>query len=84
MAEQKIDVNITDVFSRQLLSAQLVSAFYSALLLKKLSGIELTPAVEDSVWNEVLEHWAKTDEGIAKGVRALGARRAGVPQSGGK
>lgn len=76
MAAQNINLTVDSPALTPLLAAQLVSAFYSALVLKKLSGVEITPEVEKNVWGEVLELWAKTEEGIVEGKRALDARRA--------
>ena len=50
--------NINQV-SSPLLVVQLVNCFYSTLLLKKLSGFEITPEVEAGVWLEVWKNVEK-------------------------
>lgn len=41
-----------------IIAAQMVSAFYAALLLKKQCGVEITPELEKTVWDEVFRRWA--------------------------
>jgi len=42
-----------------LMAGDLLNAFYSALLLKKLSGVDLTDEVRDDVRQEVIDQWTR-------------------------
>ena len=48
-------------------AGQLSSAFYSALILKKLNGKELTPEVRDQTFQEVLDLWGLLEKLILAG-----------------
>lgn len=54
--EIKLYLGSMSIFA-PLIAAQLTAAFYSALLLKKQSGVEITAPVEDQTRREVLRHW---------------------------
>ena len=47
-----------------LLTAGLLSAFYSALLLKHAQGIEITPDVEELTMREVLSLYKKMEKNL--------------------
>jgi hypothetical protein len=58
------------------MAAQVLNAYYSALLLKQQKGIELTPEIENETLNEVLLLWAKIqiflEEKYPKKIKPLG------------
>ena len=61
----QISINL-DFLTITLNSGFVLNAFYSALLLKKQSGVEITPAIEQGVLAEVLDHWAEIQSLVEK------------------
>ena len=49
-----------------LMAGHLLNAFYSALLLKKLSGIEMNDDSREETFREVFLEWGKIQEMIEK------------------
>lgn len=52
--EIKID---TGMILSPLIAGHIANSFYSALLLKKLSGVEITPEIEKKTREEVIRLW---------------------------
>lgn len=48
-------------------AGQMTSAFYSALILKKLDGKELTPETREQTFQEVLDLWGVLERLILEG-----------------
>ena len=58
-ARFKIDMSELDVykFIHPLIAGLLLNAYYSALNLKKISGVSITPEVEEKTFLEVFERY---------------------------
>ena len=51
---------------RPVLSGLFLNAFYSLLLLKKTSGIEITQKIEEQAIEEIFDLYGRIDEAIMK------------------
>jgi hypothetical protein len=51
---------------RPVLSGLLLNAFYSLLLLKKTSGVEITQKIEEEAIEEIFDLYGRIDETITK------------------
>jgi hypothetical protein len=68
--EQVVNINIDQIrLLNPVISAQILNAYYSALLLEQKKGVSLTPDVEKDVMAKVLSMWEKIQLGIESTTR---------------
>lgn len=70
MSEKDLKVNIENQLSipiTPLVAAQLTTAIYTALLLEKMSGTEITPEVQNETKNKVLSAWSQIASSLKDG-----------------
>jgi hypothetical protein len=75
--EQKANITLDQTaLLGPVMAAQILNAYYSALLLKQQKGIELTPEIEQETLTEVFLLWANIqtflEEKIPKKLKPLG------------
>ena len=56
----KTNIQPLELF-RPVISGLIVNAYYSLLLLKKFSGIEISPEIEDQAIQEIFELYGRID-----------------------
>jgi len=78
----KIDLNLavdeltTFGFS---ISSNILTAFYSSLLLKKLSGMEITGKIEEQSLNEVFQKWLEVHTRVSEAAKKHLSLQQGAP-----
>ena len=65
-----LNVNSIDLLS-PVVAAQLVNAYYTALLLKARSGADITPEIEQEVWRNVIRRWSDVMPAIRGSINPL-------------
>ena len=65
---KNINVDSINVF-RPVISATLLNAYFSSLILKKLSGLEITPELEDETLTDLFHKFDKIEDVFSEALK---------------